>query len=173
MKCQVCNEKEATYFYEETVGGKSRSYHLCRDCAKKLQAEGKLSAAWAEEPYTALPDLFGDLFGLARARGEKPQQGKSCPDCGATWREIATAGKVCCPTCYETFREALAGSIRSMHGNVTHVGRAPLAFRAEAERKNKKSTLKAALKTAIETENFEEAARLRDELRALEGEKEA
>ena len=96
MKCQVCNEKEATYFYEETVGGKSRSYHLCRDCAKKLQAEGKLSAAWAEEPYTALPDLFGDLFGLARARGEKPQQGKSCPDCGGMlFRKKGKAQIVC------------------------------------------------------------------------------
>ena len=48
MKCQVCNEKEATYFYEETVNGKSRSFHLCRDCAQRLQAEGKLSLKLAE-----------------------------------------------------------------------------------------------------------------------------
>lgn len=168
MKCQVCNEKEATYFYEETVNGKSRSFHLCRDCAQRLQAEGKLSLKLAEESQPTFPDLFGDLFGLTRPRGTKPQQGKTCPDCGATWREIAAGGKLLCPTCYEAFREPLSGSIRSIHGNVSHVGRAPSAFSAEAERKNKKASLKAALTAAIEAENFEEAARLRDELRALD-----
>ena len=169
MKCQVCNEKEATYFYEETVNGKSRTFHLCHDCAKKLQSEGKLNAKLPDEGFAVtLPDLFGDLFGFTAHRAEKPQQSQSCPDCGATWREIAAGGKLFCPTCYETFREPLTGSLRSMHGNVSHVGRAPQAFSAAAERKNKQTALRAALKTAIEAENFEEAARLRDELRAME-----
>jgi protein arginine kinase activator len=168
MKCEICNEKEATLFYEETVNGKHRSFHLCRACAEQLRAEGKLKAGLPEEG-TALsyPDLLGELFGLPRRR-EAAEAGKRCPDCGSSLQELAAAGKAFCPGCYAAFEKELLGSIRSVHGNVTHTGRAPAARRARDEKRNRINELKAALKTAIEAEDFEKAAELRDEIRSLE-----
>ena len=132
-------------------------------------------AGFGEDPFSALfpagyGNFIGDIFGLPQSLGVKA---KKCEGCGSTWQEIAKSGKVGCPLCYGTFGDELERSIRSIHGNVTHAGRAPAARLAALEKKNRMVNLKSALKTAIEAENFEEAARLRDEIRAMEnGEKE-
>ena len=175
MKCEKCNEKEANFFYEENVNGEKRSYHLCRACAEEMGLITKGKAGFGEDPFSALfpsgyGNFIGDIFGLPQSLGVKA---KKCEGCGSTWQEIAKSGKVGCPLCYGTFGDELERSIRSIHGNVTHAGRAPAARLAALEKKNRIVNLKSALKTAIEAENFEEAARLRDEIRAMEnGEKE-
>ncbi|MBE6603822.1 MAG: hypothetical protein E7636_05810 [Ruminococcaceae bacterium] len=170
MKCEKCNEKEASFFYEQTINGEKRSYHLCHTCAEEMGLITKGKAAFIEDPFSALfpagyGNFIGDIFGLPQSLGVKA---KKCEGCGVTWQDIAKSGKVGCPLCYGTFGDELERSIRSIHGNVTHVGRAPAERIAALEKKNRMVNLKSALKTAIEAENFEEAARLRDEIRALE-----
>ena len=73
-----------------------------------------------------------------------------------------------CPACYEAFKEELEGTIRSIHGNTKHVGRAPARFRQGRERQDKLAQLRAQMKEAIANEAFEQAAALRDEIRSLE-----
>ena len=92
-----------------------------------------------------------------------------CRMLAPTLEEIAAEGKVFCPQCYADFREELSRTIRSIHGNVTHTGEMPAKLSAVQEKENKKASLKKALEAAIAAENFEEAATLRDEIRALEG----
>lgn len=168
MKCDKCNEKEATFLYEELRNGKKRSYHLCHDCAKALGLTNQ-SGFMADDIFGSLqsgfPNLLQDIFGSAAA---KPREGKRCSGCNATWQEIAQEGKVGCPACYQSFAEELERSIRSIHGNVTHTGRAPTACREANEKKRRIADLRAGLRAAIESENFEEAARLRDLIRAEE-----
>ena len=155
MKCEKCHEP-ATFFYNETIGGHTKSLALCAACAAKAGLTN------AENPFAG--DLYSVLF-----HGKHAPTGKVCPTCRTAWHTIMGQGKVGCPDCYKTFREELRASIRQMHGNTTHVGRTP-AGNAEAQAKETRiAALRTALKEAIAIENFEEAARLRDEIRAAEG----
>ena len=168
MKCEKCGEREATFLYQKQTNGHSVSISLCQSCAAEAGLLG--SAKMAGNPFGGffagdLPNLFGDIFEFTQKPAVKPST--TCPQCGATWAELAKAGKVGCPSCYTTFAEQLEHSIRSMHGNATHTGRCPAKRRAVLDKKNRLEALKGSLKTAIESENFEEAARLRDEIRAI------
>ncbi len=162
MLCEKCKKNQATVFYQENINGNQRSYALCNECAST-----------AETGYSSYGDLFsvpslgnqlfGGLFGHTA-----PQKGKTCPACGATFSDFRTNGKVGCPECYAAFSEELGATIRSIHGNVNHVGRAPARFRKNREKQDRLVDLKTQLKSAIEQENFELAATLRDEIRTLE-----
>ena len=156
MKCERC-PNEASFFYNETVNGKSGSLALCADCAAKA---GFFTAGAAKS-------LENDLYSVLFQKKQFPTA-KACPACGATWAMIAESGAVGCPDCYNAFREELALSIRRMHGNTRHVGRAPARLKAKREKADRVAELRAELKAAIETENFEQAAKLRDAIRAAE-----
>jgi protein arginine kinase activator len=79
-----------------------------------------------------------------------------------------TDGKTGCPECYTTFGEELGATIRSIHGNVKHAGRAPARLRKDREKQDRLAALRKQMQEAITSENFEQAAKLRDEIRALE-----
>lgn len=166
MKCENCNKNEATFFYQETINGKTRALHLCPECAAKLQGGEGLP----HFPFHTLQnDLLDGLFGFTAAPMGKESK-TACPDCGAVWADLVKTGKAVCPRCYQTFGEALQPTLRSLHGNVTHTGRAPADRLAKRERKDKLTELRRALGEAVAAENFEDAARIRDEIRALEKE---
>lgn len=156
MKCDKC-QNEASFFYNETRGGKTRALSLCADCAR---AAGFLAGGAAKSLEN---DLYSVLF------GGKQSPAKTCKTCGKTWSAISASGTVGCAACYETFREELARSIRRMHGNTQHVGRVPAAQKEVREGESRVAALREALKAAIASENFEEAAKLRDEIRNAEG----
>ena len=168
MKCECCKQNEATFFYEENVNGKVRSLHLCPDCAAKMKGEHPFSEGFALPSLDPLSSsLFGGLFGFSQL-GKETQ--KVCPGCNAAWSDLRRAGKAFCPQCYATFGEELSPTLRSLHGNVTHTGRAPADRREKREREDRLATLKKQLATAIAEEKFEDAAKLRDEIRTIEKE---
>ena len=157
MKCEKCNQNEASVFYQEQINGKIKKMALCHSCA----AEAGIGEA-AGSPFSLLLGGFSGL-GLQKARG-----GAECPACGATMRELVKEGRVGCAACYRTFEAQLAPSIRAMHGNATHTGRTPQKHAAKKERSTRLTALREALQAAIATEDFEKAATLRDEIRALQ-----
>lgn len=167
MKCESCKQNEATFFYEETINGIQKSVKLCADCAAKMQEGQHLSFP----SFTGFHgNLLEGLFGLSTSPvAVEPQ--KACPECKATWNDLVKAGKAFCPHCYITFGKELEPSLRSLHGsNVTHTGRAPAGRRAQWERRDQLASLKKQLSDAIQSEQFEKAAQLRDQIRALEKE---
>ena len=163
MKCERCNEREATVLYKQTINGEYTEAHLCAECAAKAQGEAGFSAHF---PFGG--DLFGNLFGISAPL--KAPASKKCEGCGASFADIRRAGKVSCPRCYESFAAELEPTIRSLYGNTVHVGRAPAERKAARDKQNRAAQLKKELREAIETEKFEDAARLRDEIKALEKE---
>ena len=169
MKCDQCKQNEATFFYEENINGKTRTLHLCHACKEQLQKSGEISSVLEESPLSLLgggyENLLDGLFGIAPLPSSAPT--KRCT-CGASLAQLAKSGKVCCPSCYDTFAEELTPTIRSLHGNVTHTGRAPAKRRAANEKKHQLKALRDELKEAVKAENFERAATLRDQIRALE-----
>ena len=178
MLCEKCKKRTAAVFYNENINGKTRSFSLCSECAAALREKGDLqdivsmTGSFAD-PFSELQDsLFGGFFGLPRASGELHSE-KSCPRCNSTYADILKEGKVGCPECYTVFSGELARMIRSIHGTTTHTGAIPARHRAIKERREQIKRLRAEMQEAIQKEDFEAAARLRDEIRTAEAESDA
>ena len=166
MLCERCKKNTPTVFYEENINGESRSYSLCSECASEMKKSGELSGLFGFSGIGGMHDqLFGGLFGISEPT---VKQRKACPLCGSTLSDFRANGKTGCPKCYSTFGDELKGTIRSIHGNVKHIGRSPSKFRKSREKENELKALKKQLKEAISSENFEVAATLRDKIRAME-----
>ena len=156
MLCQKCKKKEATFYYKQNVNGQVSEVHLCADCAKKYGAG------------STLPDLFGiDLLGgFFGGVPSIPRRTRVCPNCGSSFDDIAGSGKIGCAECYNTFKDELAGTVERIHGRVKHIGRG--VKKEKQIKENKEKDLKDRLAKAVSEENFELAAKLRDEIKALE-----
>ena len=187
MKCDACRKNTATYLDEETKNGETRTYHLCPECAARLSgAQDFPDFEWPFGLFSHNPleDFFGDLLPLSHG-GHAQRQGKTCPGCGSDFSRLQEEGKAICPQCYDTFREELRDTIRQLHGRVTHVGTRPEAPETdapagtpekaaapekkaeEAAGKDPAALLREKLAAAVAREDYEEAARLRDEIRDL------
>lgn len=167
MKCDICGIGEATVHLTEIINNKMTKLHLCEQCAKEKSQE--------MEEHFGLADLLSGLADLAPIV-EKEEDiaaardiGIKCPSCGFTFQNFRKMGRLGCPKCYTTFKAQLSPLLRKIHGSDTHIGKVP----AEKEVAHDKTVLltdvKQALEKAIKEEEFEEAAHLRDQIRAMEG----
>ena len=161
MQCSVCKEKPATVHLTQIVGDKMQKLDLCDDCAKAKGMNDPASFAMA--------DL---MLGLGASAELDPATGGAeikCPRCGFTQADFKKSGRLGCPECYVSFAEGLAGLLKSMHKGTRHVGKAPEALRALRENGDLLKALQKQLAKAIETEDFETAATVRDEIKELSG----
>ena len=119
------------------------------------------------DPFSELQDhFFSEFFGFPVHKSLHSE--KKCPTCHATYGEIAKSGKVGCAECYSTFANELEGFIHSIHGTTSHAGAVPARQRALQMRAEQIQRLKNELASAVGREDYESAARLRDEIRELE-----
>ncbi len=173
MLCDKCKKNEAVVFYREVINSQEKSMKLCASCAAAAEKTGELgktkfAGVFDDKGYFADVDsLFGGLFGLPAYQKHKAVETKKCTLCGSTFPELVKHGKVGCPQCYSVFAEELSGSISKLHGATSHCGRAPGKLREGYERKEQIKKLEAELKSAIEREEYETAAELRDMLKSL------
>ena len=174
MLCEKCKKRTATVFYNENINGKTRSFSLCGECAAKLHEKGEVQDITSmigsfADPFSNLhDDLFGGFFGIpSHAAANLP---KKCPNCECTYSEISKHGKVGCPTCYEVFRDELSALIASVHGTTAHTGSVPARHRAKKERDRRLQELKTQLQDAVQSEQYEKAAELRDEIKKMQNE---
>lgn len=158
MLCTRCKKEQATLFYTQSINGKESSAALCPSCAKQAGIGGA--------------NIFAPLFKTVPKDAAIPKNIKRCNLCGLGWQDILSMGKVGCPVCYDTFREELRDTIRSIHGGAKHCGITPeQSDRTVTEKTlSEEDELRNALTAAIQSENYEEAARLRDAIKALKGE---
>ena len=177
MLCQNCNKNEATTYYKENINGQTRELHLCPECAAKLTGGAPAFGSFFSDPF--FPNPFGSSFfsepfgsmlqspfgGAAQAIGG----GRRCPTCGMTESELRRTGRAGCSDCYKNFSDILLPYIKKLHGAAAHVGATPPPA-ADQPKADPVEGLKAKLNDAVKAENYEEAARLRDEIRRLEGE---
>ena len=159
MICEKCKKREAAVHYTQNVNGIVTKTHLCPECAK----EAGLSLG-EEQLFSPLLSLFG-----TRTR---ESEGIRCPLCHSTREEIRRSGKFGCSACYDTFGSSL--DLTPFIGK--GYGGAPLGAGTKTEAKNTKETKeetpveqwKRELKEAVEREDYEKAARLRDKIRREE-----
>jgi protein arginine kinase activator len=125
-------------------------------------------------PDFSMADFIGGFFNPENQSQPFVQKNMSvhdaCPVCGMTAGEFRKLGRVGCSNCYEYFSDYMPGLIKRIHGNSCHTGKVPARGEAKLVEKQKAVVLREELQRAIQEENFERAAQLRDEIRALEQE---
>lgn len=171
MKCDICRSKDATVHLTEIINNKMTKLHLCEGCAKEKSRE--------MEEHFGLADLLSGLADLAPVVGEEEQipgrkivnAGIKCSSCGFSFQNFRKMGRLGCPKCYATFKEQLSPLLRKIHGSDIHVGKTPFEKEIVRDEVMHLADVRRALEKAIRLEEFEEAARLRDQIRALEGRK--
>jgi len=161
MQCCLCKEKPATVHLTQIVGEKMQKLDLCEDCAKAKGINDPTSFAMA--------DL---MLGLGASQELDPSAGIveiKCPRCGFSQADFKKSGRLGCPECYQTFAEGLSGLLKSMHKGTRHTGKAPEALRQSRDNMDRLKTLQKKLAKAVEIEDYELAAQLRDEIKPLAG----
>lgn len=165
MKCDACSNAEASVFLTKIIDGKMQKVNLCPACAKAKGVADPASFQWGEI-----------LSGIGSSHDlERTQKNIKCEVCGFTQTELKKTARLGCSNCYKVFSDALSGMIKSMHKGTSHIGKCPRHFRSEQEKNNPLSNLdkellsnlEGALKTAVENENYEDAAKIRDAIRTL------
>jgi protein arginine kinase activator len=161
MQCCVCKEKAATVHLTQIVGDKMQKLDLCEECAKAKGINDPTSFAMA--------DLMLGLGASQELEQSSAGVELKCPRCGFSQADFKKSGRLGCPDCYKTFAEGLASLLKTMHKGTRHIGKAPEALRATRETSDRLKQLQKRLSKAIDEENYETAASLRDEIKLLTG----
>lgn len=159
MLCCVCKEKPATVHLTQIAGEKVQKVDLCEECAKQKGVN--------DPAGFSLADL---LLGLGASQEIEQSAGGpdvKCPQCGFSQADFKKSGRLGCSECYKTFAEGLEGLLKSMHKGTRHVGKVPEALRQTRDFSDRLKLLQKKLSKAIEEENFEQAATLRDEIKQI------
>ncbi len=159
MQCSICKEKPASVHLTQIVGEKMQKLDLCEDCAKLKGVNDTASFHMADI-----------MLGLGAAQELEQSTGGTevkCPRCGFTQADFKKSGRLGCPDCYKTFAEGLAGLLKTMHKGTRHAGKDPESLRVSREFADRLKSLQKKLAKAIESEDFELAARLRDEIKQM------
>lgn len=174
MLCQACKKNNASIHYKSNVNGNIKELFLCPECAEKQGITTKS----AFQPIDSLDSFFGkgqdDIFGglfagmMNSGNVKSVNEPKVCPMCGMRFSEFLHGGKIGCAECYRTFSSSLYPTVKRIHGNVEHNGKIPEGRKDELSAKRKIDSLKSKLQQAIENQEYEMAAKYRDEIKELE-----
>jgi len=162
MLCPKCHSKIATVRYAEVVDGKVTERLLCLECINRLQVEEAKGFAFSS------PTLVKRKPPVADVVNEAVRTGRRCPSCSTLLSDILERGKVGCAKCYEEFSDQLAPHLYGMHFTLSHKGKMPHFDDAREHLRLDLQSKRALLRRVLRAENYEEAARLRDDIRCLE-----
>ena len=190
MLCDNCGKREANVRYSENINGRRKELNLCEECSKKLGIN---------HMDFNMPIDFSSFFGEFLEDFATPEfmpllheiKALKCNQCGSTFEDIANTGKLGCGDCYDVFEDRLDPIIRRIQGANRHVGRVGKVIDSKIEEKMAKETnvkeekasepkeskkekqlekLQEQLKQVIKEEKYEEAAKIRDEIKKIEKE---
>ena len=160
--CDNCGSRPATVNLTQIENNEMFSYHLCEDCA----AEKGLGTTSEPSGSSPLPDFLAQIGDEPRGEGDPDSE---CSFCGLTLTVFRETGRLGCPHCYETFESHWRRLLRRVHGGTKHVGKIYLPpDPTVSEMEKRMEALRRKLHRAVEAEDFERAAELRDRIRSLE-----
>ena len=192
MLCQNCGKNEVNFRYTQIVNGVKKEMALCDKCARELGLEG-LDFSMPINFSSFFSDFFNEyteglLPSFAQTKGLK------CDNCGMTFDDFVNTGEFGCGSCYITFADRISPVLKKLHGSSKHIGRDykesideleynknkfKSAHKTENKEKNnvklkeesKAEKLQKDLQKAIKDERYEDAAKLRDEIKKLNNDK--
>lgn len=163
MQCQNCHKNPATVHLTEIQDNRMTELHLCQACAQ----EKGLAAAPAAEKFSIADLLAGMVDKMSTTEEEKvgPVQ---CPHCGMHYSTFKESGRLGCAECYSAFAPKLRPLLRRIHGSTRHVGKLPTRDTNGVSQGRQLQRLHDELLRAVESEEFERAAELRDRIQQIE-----
>ena len=193
MLCQNCGENEANVRYTQIINGVKKEMALCEKCSKELGI-GDIDFSMPINFSSFLSDFFEEEKEFLPSFME--QEKLMCDKCGMTYEDFIDTGKFGCENCYEIFSSKIDPILKNIHGGNRHVGRG-IPFNKNERRKDNNEellcdskhcssrkeknveenvnikdkqleNLKKDLKQAIQEERYEDAAKLRDEIKKME-----
>lgn len=153
MKCEKCGKNIANTHIHSVINGKVTNLNLCSNCAA----------------INGLSGIGGIMFSEHNAL-EKEIEMKVCSGCGTKLSSIIESGLIGCADCYKIFNKELSNAIRRLHGRTNYRGKIPQTSAPRLDSSSRISKLREEMSKAVETENFERAAELRDKIKEIEGE---
>jgi protein arginine kinase activator len=161
VKCHLC-EAEATVHLTEVINGQMMELHLCEEHAKVKGMD-------LTQPFSSA-DIFSGLTDILSpfTEAQRPTE-LVCSNCGMNYSDFSKGGRLGCEKCYESFRKVLLPLIKRVQRSLTHLGkRPPIPGDEKGKVRARLYKLQKQLAQAVENESYEEAARLRDEIKKLE-----
>jgi protein arginine kinase activator len=160
MRCDQCGGEPAEIQLTRVEDDEMRVLHLCQSCAAEQGVETSVLAS------APLADFVAQI-GKGMTEAGTPAGG--CPSCGLTPPQLRQVGRLGCADCYGHYEQHLRNLLRRLHGGTQHVGKvAEQPDSGEVDRKARMQSLRRSLQRAVDAEDFEHAAVLRDQIRRLD-----
>jgi len=175
MLCDMCKKRPATMRLTRIINNKKHVLNICHECSMELSMQQSVT------PNDGIGAILSGLMGLENIWNKNDNVNLKCPVCGMTEANMKKSGKLGCSECYNTFINDIRPLLRKLHGNCVHIGLTPNEINKEIRPINKEekvpeitksgkelAELKLAIKKAIENEEYEKAAQLRDKIKEVE-----
>ena len=171
MLCDNCKKRESTVHIKKLMNGTKQEYSLCETCANELKEMSfvDISSIGLSNTFT-VQDLLGGIIDYVNQSSKTPVVNiPTCKNCGMSYTEFKKTGLMGCSECYESFKDSLIPIIKRVQGNIEHVGKIPKKSGKEIVGKRLLMNLKEELNKAINLEEYEKAAEIRDKIRGING----
>ena len=168
MLCQECGKKQASVHVTQTINNQKTERYMCEDCAA-LGHQLNINFA----PNFSLQQFLTNLLNYDQSLGTvnlPTKEAERCPACGITYEQVVQGGKLGCSHCYLTFDNRIDGLLKHIHGSSNHVGKVPKRTGGKYRLQRDLVKLREQMNEHIKLEEFESAAKIRDQIKTLEAE---
>lgn len=167
MLCQDCSQNESTVHLTQIVNNKKLVLNLCKDCAEKRG----FHSPFEHMPFP-LAEFVTGMVGpkapaASKSGAKKTSKAKKCPSCGMTFNDFGKSGRMGCGQCYTIFHTEMTDLLRKVHGSPKHRGKGLSGGGELMQPINEERKLRDELRKAVENEEFEKAANLRDKIKSI------
>jgi len=165
MLCDNCKERPASVHITKINNNQKTEKHLCEQCA---QNSGEIN--FSPDANFSVQDLLKGMFSHGFSGSPQCQVESACPSCGMTYDDFSRYGKIGCGDCFSAYGDRLEPLLRRIHGTCSHTGKVPKRSGGKMVTRQKLKQLRRELEGYVIREEYEQAARVRDEIRASEKE---
>ena len=171
MLCSRCHKREAKIYYTEISNGEKKEQFLCEECAGEYTSFQNQSNTPDMTIGGLLSSIISNYYTDSVSKEEEELLKLQCPTCRMTYEQLMNEGKFGCADCCHVFKQVMDKGIRQIQGADAHTGKKPIGYVKPEEDESIKLTeldkLSIELQAAIQREEYEEAARLRDKIKEL------
>lgn len=163
MRCEQCKQNVATVRIQQSVNGEKTDIYLCGNCSGEIEMLLLL-----ENIFHGFLNSPGAHHFHAQPQAHRKIQQPTCANCGITFEELKNNGTLGCAACYQSFYSILEPLLINAHASIYHEGKLPKRAGTQLMQERKIDKLRLYMQEAIEAEDFDRAAFLRDKIRSLD-----
>lgn len=168
MLCEFCKKNPATLHVVKIVNNMKQEMNICKSCAENMEGFDLGSDFGFSSPFSFQNILGGIMDYVNQANQGMKANEPVCKNCGTNYSEFKNKGLLGCSECYANFSSTLTPIIKRIQGNVEHTGKIPKKCGKEIIEKKRLMKLKEDLQKAIASEEYENAAKIRDSIREFQ-----